>query len=208
MQRYASGDETARQVYDKFIPDGGAVNDGNYKGTAFYSADQHFKPSIQSWVNEGVYMDFTRDTTNKLGAGSTWFHEHGHCIDARAGDVSLSDAFYKAIKKDCKDYEKAVMQRLNLRINDARFEIGFELCGLGDKSASVQDIYGGSIGKRYPIVSWGHDASYWKAGGKDILCQEAFANMFEAEFDADKKALMKKYLPTAWAEFEKILGGI
>lgn len=32
--------------------------------------------------------------------------------------------------------------------------------------------------------------------------------MYEAQFSADKYALMQKYFPTALAEFEKLLNGV
>ncbi len=210
MQRYANGDALTQKIYDKFIPSGGAVNDGNdSSGGAFYISGRCFDRDTQRWLNEGVYMNFTQDAANPRGNGTTWFHEHGHCVDSRAGNISHSDDFYNAIKKDCNDYENAVKQQHRFRkIDDVRFSLGLELRQLGGKSSGIQDIYGGSIGKQYPMVQYYHKPSYWRSGGKDALCAEAFAHMFDAKFDPEKQAMMQKYLPTAWKEFEKILGGI
>lgn len=197
-QRFASGDPAAQRVYDKFIPAGGAVYDGAYKGVAHYSPSSNM-----------VSMNFASDARNKRGAGTAWFHEHGHYIDTNAGKVSRNLNFAQAIVRDCREYEKMFRKTHKLHLtDDVRRGISYELCGQGDVTHSIQDIFGGSIGKPYPGAQWSHKATYWKSHGPVGVCSEAFAHMFEASFSPDKRALMQKYFPTAWAEFEKILGGI
>ena len=57
------------------------------------------------------------------------------------------------------------------------------------------------------VGSYGHwNKRYWKLPG--AVEKEAFAHMYEAQFSADKYALMQKYFPTALAEFEKLLNGV
>lgn len=63
-------DPRARALYQKFEQDL-TLLDGKYKRGAHYSA------------NSGVKMNVSNDLANKdgTGAGTTWFHEHGHQID-------------------------------------------------------------------------------------------------------------------------------
>ncbi|MBQ8687965.1 MAG: hypothetical protein IJ512_05400 [Ruminococcus sp.] len=196
-RKYNSGTVTARAVYDKYIPQGGAVADGNHSG-AYHSPKTH-----------EIYMSFYEDARNPRGAGTTWFHEHGHYVDCDTGYVSRADTFREAIFRDVTTYEKVVKKKNGfLTIAQARTAIGKELVALGDISHSVQDIFGGAIGRPYPGANWAHKKSYWKTRGSGGVSVEAFAHMFEASFSPEKKVIMKYYLPNAWAEFEKLLGGL
>ena len=76
---------------------------------------------------------------------------------------------------------------------------------MGNKYNAVSDLMGGLSGNR-ARGNWGHKRSYWSTKG--ALEQEAFAHMYEAQFSADKYALMQKYFPSALAEFEKLLKGV
>ena len=49
----------------------------------------------------------------------------------------------------------------------------------------------------------GHDLSYWSI--KENITSEAFAHMFEAQFDAVHYREMKKYFPRSLEYFEKML---
>lgn len=196
-RKYKAGTATARAVYDKYVPKGGAVADGNHSG-AHYSTKTH-----------EIYMSFYDDEYNPRGAGTTWFHEHGHYVDCDTGYVSRANSFREAIFRDVDAYEKLVKKKNGFfTISQARSAIGKELVSLGDISHSVQDIFGGSIGRPYPESNWGHKKSYWKARGDNGIAAEAFAHMFEASFAPEKRAIIKYYLPNAWSEFEKLLGGL
>ncbi len=195
--KYSKGTKNAKAAYDKYIPDGGAVAD--YQSSRAYHGRTHHK----------VHLDMSSDLNNIRRAGTTWFHEHGHYVDHEVGYISENEDFLRAIRKDVKAYENKIKSSYRLKaLSDARIVIGTELRSLGDISHSVQDIYGGTIGKPYPNVCYAHTQKYWKSHGRYGVCSEAFAHMFEASFDPDKSELMKQYLPNAWAEFEKMLGGV
>ena len=69
----------------------------------------------------------------------------------------------------------------------------------------ISDLFGG-LSQNKCIAKYGHrDLQYWNDGS---LAREAFAHMFECQFDKARYNLMQQYFPTALAEFEKILGGI
>ena len=195
--KYSKGTKNAKAAYDKYIPDGGAVAD--YQSSRAYHGRTDHK----------VHLDMNSDLNNIRRAGTTWFHEHGHYVDHEVGYISENEDFLRAIRKDVKAYENKIKSSYRLKaLSDARIVIGTELRSLGDISHSVQDIYGGTIGKPYPNVCYAHTQKYWKSHGRYGVCSEAFAHMFEASFDPDKSELMKQYLPNAWAEFEKMLGGV
>lgn len=195
--KYSKGTKNAKAAYDKYIPDGGAVAD--YQSSRAYHGRTDHK----------VHLDMNSDLNNTRRAGTTWFHEHGHYVDHEVGYISENEDFLRAIRKDVKAYENKIKSSYRLKaLSDARIVIGTELRSLGDISHSVQDIYGGTIGKPYPNVYYAHTQKYWKSHGRYGVCSEAFAHMFEASFDPDKSELMKQYLPNAWAEFEKMLGGV
>lgn len=194
--RYENGTDVIKKVYDKYVPMGGNVENGAHTGIA------HMKVSTGK-----VWMNFANDATNSRGIGTTWFHEHGHVIDRECGYVSVNEAFRNAIIKDVKGYEQKVKKDLGIDLADARMRIGYELTRQGDVTHSLQDIFGGTLKKPYPWVNYAHKADYWKSD-PDNLPIEAFAHMCEASFHPEKPKLMEKYLPTAWAEFQKIIGGL
>lgn len=71
--------------------------------------------------------------------------------------------------------------------------------------SAVSDLLNGlSKGNIKGIAS--HRPDYWN--DDSVYCSEAFAHMFEAQFDETQYAEMKKYFPTALKTFEKILGGL
>mgnify|MGYP005792032353 FL=1 len=49
----------------------------------------------------------------------------------------------------------------------------------------------------------GHDLSYWSI--KENITSEAFAHMFESQFNTVRYREMKKYFPQSLAYFEKML---
>ena len=67
------------------------------------------------------------------------------------------------------------------------------------KHSAVSDIMEGVTMGNVRGVS-GHGKDYWNDAS---ITSEAFAHMFEAEFDSDRKAEMKKYFPNALKYFEK-----
>lgn len=142
-KRYNSADDDAKAVYDKYIPKGRAIKDGNFGGIAHYSVKE-----------KDVFMSFLEDINNPRGEGTTRFHEHGHYLDnaAKVNGIRPSENsdFLKAIKRDVSEYEKIIQasgRYENLR--QAHAAIGRELRALGDVSCSVQDIFGCVYGAPY-----------------------------------------------------------
>lgn len=73
------------------------------------------------------------------------------------------------------------------------------------KHSAVADMLNGlSRGNIKGIAR--HSMEYWK--NDSVYCSEAFAHMFEAQFDKIRHAEMEKYFPTALKKFEKILEGL
>lgn len=202
--RFDEGTPMARKVYDKYVPQGSGIVNEKSDGTAC------FRP-----LENGVFMDIARDAYSENGAWSTYFHEHGHYVDFNAGTTIrghiayLSDtdqALIDALKADVKKMEQDTKKQKGFRrVADARDAIGQQLLDEGDESAGIQDIFGGTIGRRYGWRLWGHDASYWRQGRDRKLAHEAFANMFEAQYSPRKRELMRKYLPTSWERFCQIM---
>lgn len=86
-----------------------------------------------------------------------------HFIDGLAKKVSKSTSFKQALKSDVSAYEKAVKQANGFpHVEQARYAISAELRNLGDKTHSLQDIFGGAIKKWYPGARWGHKDHYWR----------------------------------------------
>lgn len=188
--RYEEGSETAKAVFSKYIPQGGAVVDGKHTGKAHHQAGK-------------VFMNYAADAANVRGAGTTFFHEHGHCVDYKAGRVSHSDKFLDALKKDMHNLYAATGKR-NKR--DAEYDIMCMLTAQNtiNKANGVSDIvYGLTKGKTGGI--WKHDKKYYTGYA---LQEEAFAHMFEVSFSAEKQALLKRFFPEAWNVFCEILEGI
>lgn len=196
-KRYHNGNNTVKTIYDKYIPAGGAVSDIRSK-SAYHSPRLH-----------KVFMDVHIDCENPRGAGTTWFHEHGHYIDYENGNVSRSESFRKALLYDVSSFEKNYKKLHKLStVSQARDRIADELASNIHESHSIQDIFGGAHKKRYRYDLYGHPSSYWKNHGDWGVTTEAFAHMFEASFNEEKEKLMRKYFPTAWEEFQNLLGGI
>ena len=196
--RYTQGMEASKKAFNKYIPSD-SVADSAYGGNPC------FKPSEKK-----VYMDFANDATNKRGAGTTFFHEHGHYIDfvARptgASRLSLATStFGDLLKSDYKAYIDSVKSAKGYKnIGDAYFAVSLEL--MSDKRHSISDLYSAlSAGKcsgRYA-----HRASYWQDAG--MLEREAFAHMFESTFDSEKVQYMQQYFPNAFEEFKKLIKGV
>jgi len=185
-QRYIYAEPKARRVYNKFIPNGGCVVDG--KSRKSYTKD------------EKVRMNFKEDAKRSL-AGRTWFHEHFHVIDQKAGYPSCTVAYRNALIEDCKNLEELFgahsrQNRIKM-LNQIRRRYG-------DYSTSVEDILSGYIGEWYPGAVGGHGRDYWSQNAT-LFMQEGFAQMGEASFDVKKIEMMKRYFPKSWEEYNRIL---
>lgn len=197
-QKFSKGSSEAKKAFNKLVPSD-SVADAAFNGTA------HFNPTTQK-----INMNFAADLANKRGAGTTFFHEHGHYIDFMAAGASNmeylstnSQTFGATLQSDFKDYVKVYKKLHNMKAADAYSAISFEL--IGHEKHSLSDLIDG-ISKGKCSGMYGHKRSYWSTPG--ALEREAFAYMFEASFNSDKYALMKQYFPNALAEFEQMLKGV
>ncbi len=149
-------------------------------------------------------MNYSADLNNNRGSCATWFHEHGHMIDDLAGGLSVKDKeFYELLQKEKSDFVSNLIRSKHFsRLEDAYRYIENELSDVRTQSA-VSDIFNGlSAGK---IKGCGyHVSDYWTP---NRVSQEAFAHMFEAQFDAVRYEEMKKYFPKSFKRFEELLGG-
>jgi len=194
--RFATGTPVAQSAFAKHVP-AGSVSDGAHSGTAFFSA-----------MTQKVKMNFADDLTNVRGAGTTFFHEHGHFIDfvscTGTGWTSLSTPdFGDALRADFDAYIKGIMKAQKITKTAAYSVIAQEVTP--DLYNAISDLMGG-LSRNKARGNWGHATKYWK--GRGALELEAFAHMYEAQFSPDKYALMQKYFPSALAEFESLLKGV
>lgn len=197
-QKFVQGLGEAKKAFNKFVSSN-SVADAAFTGTA------HFDPASRS-----VNMNFAADLQNMRGAGTTFFHEHGHYIDFMAAGTSNasylstdSKVFGSLLRPDFRDYVNAYKKKHNMKTADAYIAISFEL--RGHEKHSLSDLLDG-ISRGKCSGMYGHRRSYWSYQG--ALETEAFAHMFEAMFDSGKYALMKQYFPNALAEFERMLKGV
>lgn len=196
-QRFSAGSSTAKDAFAKFVGPG-SIDDSAYTGTP------HFNRATQK-----VSMDFANDAANTRGAGTTFFHEHGHYIDFLScpgvGYTSTKTAdFGDLLRSDFDKYIKAFMKSKKVNKTGAYSLVSQEL--QGTLTHSVSDLCGG-LSKNKCVGSYGHwKTAYWSNPG--AVEKEAFAHMFEAQFNADKYALMQKYFPDALKEFERLLAEV
>ncbi len=196
-QRFSTGTPAAQSAFSKYVTSS-SVADGSYTKGA------HFNASTQK-----VNMNFANDAVNPRGLGTTFFHEHGHFIDFLScpgvGYTSMvTPDFGDALRSDYAAYIKAVMKQHGIKKTEAYLVVSQEI--QGPLYNAISDLFGGMSANKC-VGSYGHwNKRYWKLPG--AVEKEAFAHMYEAQFSADKYALMQKYFPTALAEFEKLLNGV
>lgn len=192
--RYNQGTDIAKKIYDKYVPPGGVVANSEYDGTA------HYRPFMRD-----IEMNFKEDQVYKAGPGTTWYHEHGHYIDYKAGLVSQDQDYLDALIDDVKGMDIVVEQKFGLTGRIANYKIKHTLEAIGDISNGVQDIYRAVhniTGDQYYLTEWGHDSGLMN---ERSCLKESFADMFEASFDPKKVELMKTWLPNSWRVFEFML---
>jgi hypothetical protein len=161
-------------------------------------------------------MNFARDAVNPRGAGTTFFHEHGHLIDyAKVTPLHSDPNFKKALQQDFDSYiirakqmhpilsKKALYQQLSRDITQANQ-------AAGDGLSSISDLMEGlstAGNSKYSIADgWRHGRQYWQQRPTGVE-SEAFAHFYEAHFDAARLGYIRQYFPTASMEFERILKG-
>lgn len=194
---FAKGTSTAKKVYIKHLtPDAiaGAKNSGNF----FRSTD------------DKVYLNAARLETDLRGPATTFFHEFGHLVDFRARGKATrvsraGPAYLKAIHKDFDDMIAGYMKANKCQKADAYAHFATEMLKDPPLTNQVSDLCGG-LSNNKCLGGYGHtSANYWNDSS---LAKEAFAHMFECQFDTARRDVMQQYFPTALTEFEKMLGGL
>ena len=193
--KFAHGSDDAKHAFAKLVPNN-SVGSGKYAYTPYYDP-----------VTKKIYMNYDMDVSgkNERGGGVTWFHEHGHMVDDLAGRVSKDREFFELLESDYHDYMMSYGKAHSLNtFPKVQQAIGKDLKNMREHSA-VSDILG-AISKGNIRGIAGHTADYWK--DDSVITAEAFAHMFEAQFDETRYKEMKKYFPNALKKFESILGGV
>lgn len=191
--KFSHGSNSAKKVFNQLVPEMSVV-DAEYEGIAYYSRK-----------SKKIHMHYGADLINMRGTGATWYHEHGHMIDDLAGGLSSNPDFDKLLRDDYLVYMKTYGKKHGLKTFDqVQAAMSKDLSDMRRHSA-VSDILQG-LSKGHVQGVAGHSLDYWK--DSDALVTEAFAHMFEAQFDAVRYAEMKKYFPNALRKFEEMLEAI
>ena len=193
--KFSHGSDIAKKAFIKFVPEN-SVSNSEFMGTAHYNSAVGVKK---------IFMHYSADLNNERGKCVTWFHEHGHMIDDIAGNISNNSDLRRLLDADYLNYMKRYGKEHNLKTFDkVQNAISNDLETMREHSA-VSDLLGG-ISKGNISGIAGHKADYWK--DDSVICAEAFAHMYEAQFDKIRYEQMKKYFPNALKKFEEILGGL
>ncbi|MCL2386020.1 MAG: minor capsid protein [Defluviitaleaceae bacterium] len=199
IQRFNNGTNKAKEVFNRFVPNN-SVSTGTAKG-AWYSPRE-----------KRIHMNFVNDLSNKRGSGTTFFHEQGHLIDYanRASSEHIS-ALDSTLNLDYNNLIRNTMRTAGTKRKTDAYRILGEVMRGEDREllSSVSDILHGlsSTGNTSKIKGYyGHwDKGYWKS---ILPSTEAFAHLFEAQFDPARLAVLQQYFPETIKKFDDILGGL
>lgn len=188
--RFSHGSENAKKVFTKYVPKD-SVADASYEGVAQFDKK-----------SKKIRMHYQSDSVNERGAGATWFHEHGHLIDDAAGNISLDKKFRELLDDDTYRFRCAYAEKYKIKSwDDINIAISSELSDMR-KHSGVSDILGGITNGKIKGCA-GHSPEYWLE--EPNIASEAFAHMFEAQFDEVRYKEMQKYFPETLKYFEEML---
>lgn len=188
--KFSHGSNDAKAAFAKFVPKD-SVEDAVFEGAARFNTK-----------TKKICMHYGKDLRNERGAGTTWFHEHGHLIDDAAGKISDDKKFLDLLKKDSYQYRLEYGRKHKLETWDkVDSAISSELNDM-KKHSGVSDMFEGITGGNVRGVA-GHPEGYW-SDDKNVTA-EAFAHMFECEFDKERYMQMKRYFPESLKYFEEKL---
>ena len=189
--KFSRGSDTAKKAFSKFVPQDSVAN-ASFEGTAYYDTE-----------TKKIHMHYGADLNNPRGKAATWFHEHGHMIDDMAGRISNDMEFEAILKDDYQSYMKAYGKTNNLKTFDkVQLAISKDLSSMRKHSAVSDILEGLSDGNIHGVA--GHNIYYWNKDS-GALTSEAFAHMYEAQFDKTRYKEMQKYFPNALKYFEEKL---
>lgn len=189
-EKFSHGNKAAKHLFAKYAG-GETIDVSMYEGTA------HFNTKTKK-----ISMHYKADMRNIRGAGTTWYHEHGHLIDDSLGMVSRDEHFKELLEQDTFQYRIKYGKEHNLKTYDkVDRAISNDLQDIRRHSA-VSDLLDG-LTKGNIRGCAGHSIDYWD--NQENITSEAFAHMFEAQFDEVHYKEMKKYFPKSLEYFEKKL---
>ena len=189
--RFSHGSDLAKKAFNKYVIGNSVVN-SNYMGTPhFWDKDKK------------IYMNYLYDLYNPRGSGVTWFHEHGHLIDTFAGELSKDQDFISLLHSDYNNTVQTYMRKYKVDEQGAYALIGKDISDMRKHSA-VSDLLNGLSGNKIVGISK-HEPEYWE--NDSVFGSEAFAHMYESQFDEIRYKEMKRFFPNALQKFESILGG-
>lgn len=201
LNAYNNGREIGKQAFKKYVP----------------------KDAIKTWdatrnyhIDGKVNFNALLSLSDERGIITAYFHEFGHLVDLKArGSATrlsmLSPKFGEALKNDVQRYIDDFIEKNGRFLYQTKISQKIFWDAPAEKQvfySSVSDIFDGvTDGKIFGKYAHSHmnNFTYWKRYG--ALESEAFAHMFEAQFDKERYKLLKKYFPTALGEFEKLLEG-
>lgn len=187
-EKFSHGNKEAKHLFSKYAS-GETIETSSFEGVAHFNTE-----------TKKISMHYKADLNNSRGIGTTYFHEHGHLIDDALGVTSNDKQFRALLKRDSFEYRIAYGKEHNLKTYDKVDKaISDELQDMRKHSA-VSDLLDGLTQGNIKGCA-GHSASYWK--NQENITSEAFAHMFEAQFDEARYAEMKKYFPKSLEYFEK-----
>ena len=189
-EKFSHGNKAAKHLFAKYAG-GETIDVSMYEGTAHFNAK-----------TKKISMHYKADMSNIRGAGTTWYHEHGHLIDDSLGMVSRDEHFKELLEQDTFQYRIKYGKEHNLKTYDkVDRAISNDLQDIRRHSA-VSDLLDG-LTKGNIKGCAGHSIDYWD--NQENIASEAFAHMFEAQFDEVHYKEMQKYFPKSLEYFEKKL---
>lgn len=186
--KFSHGTDDAKRLFTKYAS-GDSIENAVYENTAHYNTK-----------TKKISMNYGADLKNPRGAGATWFHEHGHLVDDLAGNLSDDKNFIQLLESDSLSYRIAYGKAHHLGTFDKVDKAISEELGDMRKDSAISDLFDG-VTQGNIIGCASHPKEYWK--NRDNVTSEAFAHMFEAQFDKKRYEQMKKYFPNALEYFEK-----
>ncbi len=188
--RFSQGSDIAKKVSNKFVPPN-SISDYNRLGDAIYD-----------FGTKKISLNYMADLNNPRGNGITYFHEHAHLIDDLSGRPSQNNDFLLLLEEDKRDYMRLVADTQKISsVEEFNSFMSNELKDMR-KHSGVSDIYDGLTMGKVRGVTY-HPISYWEESGN--IQAEAFAHMFESQFDDIKYNEMKKYFPKSFEWIENKL---
>lgn len=189
-EKFSHGSKVAKHLFAKYAG-GETIDTSLFEGTA------HFDTKTKK-----ISMHYKADMHNLRGAGTTWYHEHGHLIDDSLGMASRDEHFKELLEQDTFQYRITYGKEHNLKTYDkVDRAISNDLQDIRRHSA-VSDLLDG-LTKGNIKGCAGHSIDYWD--NQENITAEAIAHMFEAQFDEVHHNEMKKYFPKSLEYFEKKL---